>query len=129
MATQSGISRRKHKDKKIIIYQVISEQDSDGYNTSVYRPIHPGKLWAYVRQLSATEYFAAAALQVTEEMLFSVNWRADLIAENVREYYILYKGVWYDIQRIDVFEGYKSDIQLYTKVTRAPAANEIKPYE
>ena len=55
-----------------------------------------------------------------------MNWRADLITENAREYYILYKGVWYDIQRIDTFEGYKSNIQFYAKTTREPEDYEIK---
>jgi SPP1 family predicted phage head-tail adaptor len=118
---QSRVSRQRHKDKKITIYTYSVIEDEDGYETAAYVPIHPGKLWAYVRQQSQSEYLAAMAVKVAEEMLFVVNWRSDLANGNVNGLYIEYKGAWYDIQRIDTFEGYKDDLQIYAKLTAKPA--------
>ena len=115
MAGQSKVSRQRHKDKKVIIYKTDN--------------IHPGKLWAYVRQQSASEYYAAKAVQVTEEILFVVNWRSDLITPDSTSLYIFYKGAWYDVQRIDTFEGYKEDLQIYAKLrSYAPDESEVFPY-
>ena len=44
---------RNLKDKKIILYKKETIKDSAGFSTTVYKAIHAGKLWAYVRQLSA----------------------------------------------------------------------------
>ena len=113
------------KDKKITIYKKVMTEDEWGNQRVSYQPIHPGKLWAYVRQLSATEYFAAAAVQNKEEMLFTVNWRPDITPQM----YIEYKGVWYDIKRVDTFEGYKENLHLYASQTiRPPSENSIIPY-
>ena len=113
------------KDKKITIYKKVITESSIGGQITKYQPIHPGKLWAYVRQLSAKEYFAAAAVQNTEEMLFTVNWRPDITPQM----YIEYKGVWYDIQRVDTFEGYKENLHLYASQTlRPPDPDDIIPY-
>ena len=128
MAGQSKVSRQRHKDKKIIIYKRTSAQNASGYPIEAYTPIHPNKLWAYVRQQSASEYYAASAVQITEDMLFVVNWRADLTPDQTLSLYILYKGLWYNVQRIDTFEGYKEDLQIYGKLVREPSAGEIRPY-
>ena len=128
MAGQSKVSRQRHKDKKIIIYKVTYEQDGYGYGVETFTPIHPNKLWAYVRQQSASEYYAAHAVQITEDMLFVVNWRADLTTFDTLTLYILYKGLWYNVQRIDTFEGYKEDLQMYGKLVRTPSAGDIRPY-
>lgn len=114
------------KDKKIIIYRYMTTENANGFEVSIYQPIHPGRLWAYVRQLSAKEYFAAAAVQSKEEVLFTVNWRADINPKM----YIEYKGVWYDIKRVDTFEGYKENLHLYADQTlHPPNPSEIIPYE
>ena len=50
------------KDKKIEIYKVIhGTKDKEGFSKKQWQPIHTGTLWAYTRQLSAKEFFAAAA--------------------------------------------------------------------
>ena len=128
MAGQSKVSRQRLKDKKIIIYKKSSGVNGVGMPETTYRPIHPGKLWAYVRQKSAKEIFEAMAVQVTEDMLFVVNWRADLITDQTLSLFIQYKRLWYSVQRIDTFEGYKEDLQLYGKLERTPDAGDIKPY-
>ena len=122
---------RKHlKDKKITVYRRSSEANENGYRVNCYRPIHPGTLWAYVRQLSGKELFIARSLQAEEEILFSVNWRADLTTEACLSLFIEHKGVWYNVTRVDTYEGYKSDIRLYAKTMRdIPDPGEVKPYE
>jgi len=117
---QRRVSRYKLKDKKIIIYKGTSTVNQNGYTIMTYTPIHSGKLWAYVRQTSGGEFYAAMAQHVKEEMLFVVNWRADLDLSAAQSYFIEYKGTWYDVQRVDTYEGYKEDIQLYACSMKTP---------
>lgn len=131
MAGQSKVSRQRQKDKKVSIYKTVWGKDEIGCHTAIgYCPIHPGRLWAYVRQLSGQERYAAMALQIEEEMLFVINWRKDLSkAEAAGDLSLEYNGCWYSIKRIDTFEGYKEDLQLYGKLEqRPPDAGEILPY-
>ena len=100
---------RNLKDKKIAIYSKTTTKDSEGFGTAKYTPIHAGRLWAYVRQLSANEFYAARAVHQSEEMLFVLNWRNDITADC----YIEYKGVFYNVTRVDTFEGYKEDLKVY----------------
>ena len=109
------------KDKKIILYRAQRSKDSAGFSTAKYIPIHAGRLWAYVRQLSASEFYAARAVQQTEEMLFAINWRDDVSAVDC---YIEYRGVFYNITRVDTYEGYKEDLKVYA--ARLPAAGQPK---
>ena len=111
---RSGGYKRRLKDKKITLYAMGTQE--------TYRPIHEGQLWAYVRHLSGEEYYAAATTQSKETMMFVINWRNDIAATGVIEY----KGQWYDITRIDTFEGYKDDIALYGKSRRKPSS--LGPY-
>ena len=116
------------KDKKIIIYNYIEVSEPGNMPQEKWKPLHPGKLWAYVRQLSATEFFAAATTQHQESILFVVSWRDDITPDCLIEY----KGKFYDITRIDTFEGYKSDLQLYADEVIGggiPRPDEIIPYE
>ncbi|MCY1714030.1 phage head closure protein [Caproiciproducens galactitolivorans] len=68
-------------------------------------------VWAYFRQLSGKEFYAAAAVQATEKALFTIGYRTDITTAN----FIRFRGVDYDITRIDTFEGYKADLTLYCK--------------
>ncbi|MCL2313210.1 MAG: phage head closure protein [Firmicutes bacterium] len=45
---------------------------------------------------------------------FVINWRND-IDTNME---IEYNGKFYDITRIDVFEGYKEDLQIFAKLAK-----------
>ena len=44
-----------------------------------------------------------------EEMLFVLNWRPDLDPDC----FIEYRNIFYNITRVDPFEGYKEDLKLY----------------
>lgn len=119
---------KKLKDKKIIIYKPESYQDSIGQYIQKWKPIHPGNLWAYVRQLSQSEFYSAGAAQVQEERFFVINWRNDVNTSMN----ILYKGKWYMITRVDPYEDYKGDLQIYVKEAisgHIPNDEDILPYE
>lgn len=101
--------KKKLKDKKVVIYKPINTAPR-GYAPRVeYFPIHPGKAWAYVRQLSGSEFFSARAVNYTETILFTVNYH-EAIEAGVA---VGYKGKIYAINRVDTFEGYKDDLNLY----------------
>ena len=98
------------KDKKIAIYKAVhGVKDKEGFTKKRWEPIHSGSLWAYTRQLSAKEFFAAAAQQFQEERLFVVNWRTDIAPGML----IRHRDNWFEIVRVDPLEDYKADIKLY----------------
>ena len=103
----------KLKDKKIEILQPSTNKDVDGFSTETLTPIAPS-LWAYFRKLSGKEIYANATTITTEQVLFVINWRADITTRHI----IRYMGTLYDITRVDVFEGYKDDITLYCRLIR-----------
>ena len=100
----------KLKDKKIEILAGQNVVNENGYAVEKLKPICP-PVWTYFRHLSGKEYFAANAEQVKEEVLFQVNYRADITTTHV----IRYNGVLWDITRVDTFEGYKADLKLYCR--------------
>mgnify|MGYP003621245248 CR=1 FL=1 len=100
----------KLKDKKVEILAETNVINDNGYPETTLQAICP-PVWAYFRQLSGKEIFAASAVNSIEEALFIVNYRPDLTTRHV----IRYNGTLWDITRVDVFEGYKTDLTLYTK--------------
>ena len=113
---------RNLKDKKIILYRAEHVKDSAGFATAMYKPIHAGRLWAYVRQLSAKEFWAAKAVQQSEEMLFVINWRRDVDADC----FIEYRGVFFNVTRVDTFEGYKEDLGVYAaRLAAQPGEGDV----
>ena len=100
----------KLKDKKIEILAVTHTQDPEGYSIETLTPIAP-PMWAYFRQLSGKEVYAAMSVQAVEEVQFVINWRDDITTRHI----IRYNCVDYDITRVDTFEGYKQDLTLYAK--------------
>ena len=114
------------KDKKIILYKVEHFKDKEGFSSVKYTPIHTGRLWVYVRQLSAGELYAARAVQQTEDMLFVVNWRDDVSAVDG---YIEYRSVFYNVTRVDTFEGYKQDLKVYAaRLAAQPGAGDLEKF-
>lgn len=103
----------KLKDKKIRIIAFTSTVDEHGFNVEEWKPIHNGKLWAYYRHLSGNEFYASAMVNAEEEAVFTINHRTDVATEMTVEY----GGKFYDIKRIDNYEGYTDDISLYCKLS------------
>ena len=79
---------------------------------SPQRKLNPFALnvWAYVRQLSGKEVFAAA-YRYDEEALFTINYRGDITTVFLVEH----GDVKYNVNRIDTCERCKQDIALYCK--------------
>lgn len=100
----------KLKDKKIEILAVTHTQDPDGFPIETITPIAT-PMWAYFRHLSGKEIYAAMSIQTVEEVQFVINWRDDITTRHI----IRFRGVDYDITRVDTFEGYKQDLTLYCK--------------
>lgn len=98
----------KLKDKKIELLQQVTTRDNEGFAQTTLQPVG-APVWAYFRQLSGKEVFAAATTNYKEEVLFTINYRKDITTAHV----VRYKGVLYDITRVDTFEGYKEDLTLY----------------
>ena len=69
------------------------------------------KVWAYFRQLSGKEIETGISTKTNETVLFQIGYQADLKTPHV----IKYNGILYDITRVDVIEGYKSDLTIYAK--------------
>ena len=116
------------KDKKIILYKVEQRIiNNEGFvNRVLFKPIHEGRLWVYVRQLDASEIINSAALKLSEEMLFVINWRNDI---NTKVCFLCYKDILYDITRVDTFEGYKEDLKLYAKrIINQPKPEDFLEY-
>lgn len=118
---------RNLKDKKIAIYAETSIS-KPGYKPEYgYKPIHPGRLWAYVRQLSQKELSYASGKYTPETTLFEINWRSDLIT---LKHFIEYKGLFYEIKRVDTYEGYKDTIKITASESLTqPDPEKILPYE
>ena len=91
-----------------------------------YVPIHSCRLWAYVRQTSGTEVFYASGEYSSESMVFEIAWRDDVESLG---HFVEYKGIFYDIKRVDTFEGYKGSITITAdKLVSQPKPEEFMSY-
>ena len=99
----------KLKDKKIEICEY--QYTSDAIGNRIKTLVTVATVWAYFRQLSGKEIEAGISTKTNETVLFQIGYRADIKTTHV----IRYKGVLYDITRVDVFEGYKADLTIYAK--------------
>ena len=113
----------KLKDKKIRFIAETRTVNDHGFASYVWQPVHSGRLWAYYRQLSGSEFFASATVNETEEVLFVVNYRTGITTDMLVEY----KGQYYEITRIDDFEGYKDDLSVYCKLAQNQNIEVVEP--
>lgn len=97
------------RDKKITILQVTYDQNEYGESVEKVEPLPGGEnIWAFYRQASAEEFYAAYAVQYKVEAIFEIAWRDDL-HNSMR---ILFRGKVYSITRIDDYEGYKKVLRI-----------------
>ena len=111
MAIRNQSTKKSYiKDKKITICDYIEGVNENGYPIEGLFPIPNGEnIWAYYRQASGNEFYAAAQVNASIEAIFKINWRDDLNENMI----IQYKGKEYNITRIDDYEGYKNDLTIY----------------
>ena len=100
----------KLKDKKIDILYADRELDECGNNILKLKPVALS-VWAYFRQLSQKEVYTSLEMQTLEEVLFQISYRPDMTTDHV----IRYKGILYDVTRVDVFEDYMGDLTVYAR--------------
>lgn len=96
------------KDKKIEICEYRYTNDTVGNRVKTLVPL--ARIRTYFRQLSMKELYGVVT-QIDEEVLFQVNHNPDIMAAHIMRY----KGVLYDITRINIYEGYKTDMKLSCK--------------
>lgn len=96
------------KDKKIDIYTIEYILD-DLLQEIEVKVMIAENIWAYYRQASAKEYYAAAQVNYKVDAIFKIAWREGVAPDMT----ISYKGKEYNITRIDDFEGYKQDLTIY----------------
>lgn len=114
------------KDKKVIIYEQVNAAKPGGAPVMKYKPIHPGRLWAYVRQLSTKELEPASGEWTQDTMRFVINWRSDVIT---LDHYVEYRGIFYEIMRVDTYEGYKDEIRITgDQLGSQPQPSDTLPY-
>lgn len=124
--------RRKLKDKKIQFYKYEHVLDKYGTPTSNKAlTLLLNNIWAYARQTSATEELESkysTNFDYKTDMIFTINFRKGIS----NDWVIRYGDNLYNINRIDLFEGYKEDItigaRLIGDVTDSKYKDGIKPF-
>ena len=116
----------KLRDKKITIYKGQTV-DAGGLMPDLhYVPIHYGRLWAHVRQTSEMEVRNTAGEYSMESIVVTIAWRTGLDSALL---YVEYNGTFYDVKRVDTYEGYKDTITLTCdKMAHQPKVDKIESY-
>ena len=118
------------KDKKITIYKKVTTRDSAGFQTTGYMPItETGIFWAYFKQLSADLMYKQNSTFNGESCYFRVNWNQYLRTATPSDLSIGYRGIVYDVTRVDPYEDYKRDLVLYGKTSTRSSISPIIPYD
>ena len=102
------------KDKKIAIYEIASKRDTHGNEIKAKKYIHSKcGLWAYVREMSKREKFAAKAVGTELSTVFKINYNKKIKVGQ----YIEFKGETFLVESVDGYEYYKRDLTLNAKRT------------
>lgn len=97
------------KDKKIAVYEIITNRNTEGNEIKVKKYIHSkNNLWTYVREMSEREKFAAKSTGAETTTVFKVNYNPLIKAGQ----HIEFKGETYIIQSVDGYEFYKRDLTV-----------------
>lgn len=112
------------KDKKVKLIRKTTTKDKYGNSTKVYQYLTAAAIWAYARQLSQDQKFAAAQYGSSEVRLFVLNYRTDLEVYD----FIEYRGAFYEITRLDTQDDYKGELFVYVKeAATGNKPNNIQP--
>ena len=104
------------KDKKIRIYNVEADRDLWQNERKVKRYIHDRNgLWAYARELSEREKFAAKAAGSEQSIVFKINYNNRVKAG----LHLEFGGDTFVIKSVDGFEYYKHDLTLRAERVKA----------
>ena len=106
------------KDKKIAVYEIITGRNTEGSEIKIKKYIHSkNNLWAYVREMSDKEKFAAKAAGSEISTVFKVNYNEKIKAG----LYLEFKGETYIIESVDGYEFYKRGLTLHARRTKPEA--------
>ena len=121
-------NKRYLKDKKIVIYKKVTYKQN-GFQQTGYMPIHAQpSLWAYFKQLSAQLTYLNNSTQSKEECLFRINWLDYVRNVDPSDLVIGYRGLVYNVTRVDPYEDYKRDLVLYAKNNHEKLSG-VTPYD
>lgn len=115
------------KDKKALIHDAVSVQQSGYMAKTYYVPRTPSAIWCYARQLSQDTVFEAKAYGDDENRFFVFNRGTVVDLYDL----ILYREKWYQVTRVDTEDDYNTDIFVYVKDAprgSIPTADTLKPY-
>ena len=111
------------KDKKVVVYKIIHDRDSQGFPADSYMPVHPtANIWGYFKELSAWLTYQSQTTTAKEESQIAINYTDAIRKQYPQDYYVLYDNVMYWVKRIDNYEGYKTDLVLYVASTTIDTA-------
>lgn len=109
------MAEKKVKDKKVDLYVKFEGEDDYGFDVTRFDKIGAG-LWAHVRSLSRKELVASSNNFTEEEIVFTMNWREDLARFDSQDnFYIYFRGIYYQVKRVDPYLYYKDDLTVYCK--------------
>lgn len=115
------------KDKQVKLIRRYSRNTPAGYPNPRYQYMTPSPIWAYTRQLSQDQKYAAHAYMTEEDRYFVLNYRNDLKVYDLIEY----KGTFYSITRLDTENDYNTELFVYVEQAKpgdTPKPSEIIPY-
>ncbi len=103
----------KLRDERIEIFENTVWIDDVGNHTNSFHLLTT--CWAYVRQLSGQEVFAAGQVGQEEEILFEVSMRDGL---DPQKNFIRWRSTRYNITRIDQYDRRHLVMRIYAKRAR-----------
>ncbi|MGX7091551.1 phage head closure protein [Hutsoniella sourekii] len=105
-----SVNRPRHaiKEKKIDLFEKVNTIDIKSGQMKGTWKRKASNLWAYYRQMTATESVISGSMNYLTTHMFVINYRDD-VDVNMR---IRYNGVMYDIKAIDLFEDRKQDLLI-----------------
>lgn len=106
------------KDRSIKIYSLVSTRDSEGFEVTIKKYIHPvdATLKAYFRQLKSTEVFINKQSGDDTEAMFIINRRVvekDMFVEYMNRR--TFGTETYQITGVDPYDDSGNDIKLSVK--------------
>lgn len=104
------------KDKKVGVYEVLTDRDLWQHEIKVKQYVHGrARLWAYVREMSEREKFAAKAAGSEQSIVFKISFNPRIKAG----LYLEFRGETYIIESVDCFEYYRRDLTLRARRCKA----------
>ena len=116
--------KKEVKDKKVRVFKIETKR-RDGYEIKVKHYLHDedsGGIWAYVRDLTEREKFAALAVNVEQSIVFKITYNKKLTDDIMFEF----NGDTYKKASADHFEFNKTDLVIRAEKSTPPAFDEVQ---